>query len=238
MLMSRILILILSVMVAASAGAKAPSYDVVFDLDWTLFYPSKTPHKKDTFLFNGEYFRMADGSAEVIAKLHAEAHRVSLFSGGQRLRNHAAAEFLLLKLKELGVKDFRFEKVLSFEDLGARPGASSTAKFSERYMKDLKPYFANLQRVVLVDDLANFFAPGQEKNLYALGKTYAFRESFTKESIGAYDPPTEDEWRRERRKILNFYELFHQATVESSSGDALGALQALRAGASLCSKVF
>jgi len=162
-----------------------------------------------------------------------------LFSGGSRSRNHAAEEFLLAKIHELGVKDFKFHKVLSFENLSVRPGALVTAKFSERYMKDLMPYFTNLERVVLVDDLANFFAPGQEKNLYALGKTYTFRESFAGKLMGPYDPPTEQEWRRERRKILKFYELFQQTTTLGAAGeDALKALQALRAGASLCSKVF
>jgi hypothetical protein len=233
-----ILTFILSLFIAASVGAAAPVYDVVFDLDWTLFYPSKKPSLKDTFLFNGEYFRMADGVAEVIAMLHADGHRVSLYSGGSRARNEAAASFLLAQIENQGVKDFHFHKVLSWDDLSSRPGALPTDKFVLRYMKDLQPYFTDLSRTVLVDDLAKFFAPGQEKNLYALGETYAYFEKYEDSAKGPYDPPSEQEWRRERRKIINFYELFHQATQEASSPDALNVLQALRAGASLCSKVF
>ncbi|WP_413291178.1 NIF family HAD-type phosphatase [Bdellovibrio sp. HCB337] len=234
----RLILLFLGLFVLAPVWAKGPSLDVVFDLDWTLFYPSKTSPNSNSLSFGPDYYVMADGAAQVIAALHRDGHRVSLFSGGEDGRNQALAEYLLEKVKAQGVSDFAFYKVLSKKDLTPRPGAAPDARFSERYMKDLSKVNEDLSRVVLVDDMDKFAVRGQEKNMYFLGTTYAYHESFNPQMQGAYDPPNEAEWLRERRKIMTFYQAFKAASTQAVGDEFLPSLRALARGRPLCSKVF
>lgn len=222
----------------APALAKGPVFDVVFDLDWTLFYPSKTGGGKDSVRVGEDSYRLADGVVQVIAQLHKDGHRVSLFSGGLEGRNRILAQFLLEKMKARGVEGFSFYKVLSAQDLRPRPGAASDARFAERFMKDLSLVNPDLKHVVLVDDMAKFSVLGQEKNMYFLGQTYTFYENYDPAAKGPYDPPSEAEWHRERHKLLTFHQLFKAAISGAGGDDVLIRLQALRDGRGLCSQAF
>lgn len=238
MVLRLLLSLIFSLFLSSAALARGPVFDVVFDIDWTLFYPSKTQLTADSIQVGEDYYRLADGALEVIAKLHTEGHRVSLYSGGVEARNKALAEYLQEKLRTQGVRDFSFHKVLHFQDLKPRPGAPEGARFSERLMKDLSLVNADLNRVVLVDDMPKFSVPGQEKNMYFVGKTYAFHSHYDSAAHGEFDPPSKEEWRRERNKILHFYELFEASLKGAASAGVLDRLQVLREGPGLCSRAF
>lgn len=188
--------------------AGGPVYDVVFDLDWTLFYIAKTPESSAAIQFGDDYYQVADHAVDVIVSLHKEGHRVSLFSGGAPDRNNFLADYLKSQIQAQGITDFEFTKVLDLADLTPRPGVPATAKFAERYMKDLTKVNGDLSHVVLVDDMQGFSVPGQEKNLYWLGKTYSFYQTFKAQAVSPYDPPNLEEWTRERNKIANFYDFF------------------------------
>lgn len=238
MVLRALLSFIFSLLLASAAFAGGASYDVVFDIDWTLFYPTKTLATTDGVQVGEESYRMADGVLKIISDLHTQGHRVSLFSGGKKERNAALAQYLLQRLQAQGLRDFSFYKVLNFENLTPRPGAPAGAKFSERLMKDLSLVNTDLSRVVLVDDMPKFAVLGQERNVFFLGKTYVFYENFDSSLHGEFDPPTKTEWQRERSKIQNFYDLFQSAIHSASGVEALDLLQAMNDGRGLCSKVF
>jgi hypothetical protein len=227
--------LFLSFFMVPFASAGGTVYDVVFDLDWTLFYPVKTAQTSQTVQAGGEYYQPAEHAVEILAELWAHGHRVSLFSGGARARNEALAESLLTAVRARGARDFQFYKILNFEDLSRRPGTSDSDKFALRYAKDLAKINPDLRHVVLVDDLPEFAMAGQEKNVFALGKTYVFHQNYDPSARGVYDPPTASEWRREREKIWHFYKLFSEAL---GARDPLTQLKALNQGFGSCSKVF
>lgn len=230
-----LLSLIFSILTASAAFASGPVYDVVFDLDWTLFYPVKKLETTETVQFGEEFYQPAEKAIEVLIKLHQDGHRVSLFSGGKAPRNQALANYLLNEIQTRGVRDFSFYKVLNFEDLSRRDGASEGDKFAVRYAKDLTKINPDLSHVVLVDDLPEFAVSGQEKNMFGLGRTYAFHQAYVPEAQGVYDPPNAQEWLRERLKILHFYTQFSQV---AQAPEPLTQLKALSQGYGICSKVF
>lgn len=197
---------------SATALAAGPVYDVVFDLDWTLFYPLKAAVTAQSVQAGDEYYQPADQAVETLIQLHQDGHRVSLFSGGQKERNSALAQYLVAQIHARGVRDFSFYKVLNFDDLSVRPGAPENARFRERYMKDLIKINSDLSRTILVEDMREFSVPGQEKNLYWLGKTYQYMSEFKGPSLDPYSPPTHEEWQRERNKIAYFYRFFQNLT--------------------------
>lgn len=238
MVLRALLSFIFSLFLASAAFAGGPSYDVVFDIDWTLFYPTKNLAAQDGVQVGEETYRIADGALQIISDLYAQGHRVSLFSGGKKERNAALAEYVQNRLHAQGLRDFSFYKVLNFENLTPRPGAPAGAKFSERLMKDLSLVNADLNRVVLVDDMPKFSVPGQERNLFSVGKTYVFYETFDPSLHGEFDPPSKEEWLRERNKLKNFYQLFKSAISGATGSSALELLHELNDGRGLCSKVF
>jgi len=187
--------------------------DVVFDIDWTLFYPVEKHIDHHTVVLPEGAFHMADGAADVILALHQAGYRISLFSGGLASRNKALAKFLIQEIRQRGDKKFKFYKVLNREDLTLREGASPTAKFSEKWMKDLTKINSDLSRVVMVDDSDKFMVPGQEKNLYWIQKTYNFEKYFSVDGGGSYQAPNFSEWQNERRKIISFGENLLQRSV-------------------------
>jgi len=231
--------LILCVLVATSSFAQTTSsFDIVTDFDWTLFYPVDKNGDAETVNLPEGRFRMADNVASVIFKLHLQGHRISAFSGGTRSRNQALVELITRKVHELGATDFSFYKVLNFEDLSPRLGVGADARFSDRWLKDLRKVNPDLSRVILIDDIVKFTYPGQEKNVYWLDKTYSFHSRFDPTQKGPFDPPTEAAWRSERNKISNFFENFQKVRNHFSGDEILPALQDLSQGKSLCPRAF
>jgi len=214
--------ILLGFFLSTASLAAGPVYDVVFDVDWSLFYPLKAAVNSQSVQVGGEFYQPADQVIETLIQLHQDGHRVSIFSGGKMERNGALVRYLLTQIRARGVRDFSFYKVLNFDDLSLRPGASENARFRERYMKDLTKINPDLSRVLLVEDMKEFSAPGQEKNLYWLGKTYSYSVDFAGASpTDPYAAPTLQEWRQERNKIADFYKFFQKI-----------------AGPAICSKVL
>ncbi len=71
---------------------------MVFDLDWTLLNSTTEvmvqADSKDTFAFEGKWYRIAHGTAESIIKLHNQGIEISIFSGGTAERNDFAAKLI------------------------------------------------------------------------------------------------------------------------------------------------
>lgn len=219
--------------------AAIPQYDLVFDLDWTLFDPVSEKLDDSTIQVGAEYYRLADGAAEVISLLHQQGHRISIFSGGKSPRNLALAQFLQKKIHRLPHShSFSFFKILSYTDLTARPGATEDMKFVQRFMKDLLKISSNLSHVILAEDNAGFSVKGQEKNLYWLGPTYNYSSDFKGPSTALYEAPSWSEWFHNRNRIIQFYTLFQKALRNQSlSENLLDKMQNLQK-AALCSRVF
>lgn len=227
------------VIFSSTAGAQGPVFDLVFDLDWTLFYPTKNRIDTETISLSEDHYRLADGVPEVLIHLHRQGHRISIFSGGIAGRNQALVDMILEKIRQKGISDFSFYKILSRHDLTPRPGVSPQAKFADKWIKDLRKVNPDLRRVVHIDDSSKFTLSGQERNLYLLEKTYNFQSHFVLNPVpDEFDPPTQDEWRKERRKIQIFADHFQQATGSFAGQDPLLELQGLRQKRPLCQRVF
>jgi hypothetical protein len=196
--------------VVVAAQAQTPPYDFVYDLDWTLFYPVKTKIDSKTILVDGVYYRLSDGVVETLGQQFKNGDRVSIFSGGELVRNQMLAKFIARKIRKSGVRNFEFYKILGREDLTARPGTDEEDSFADRWMKDLTKISLDLSHMTLIDDNPKFAAPGQESNMYGLGKTYTFYSAFDPSAHGTYDPPSFTEWRRERNKIRDFGKSFQK----------------------------
>jgi hypothetical protein len=232
------LIIMCLLFATGSFAGRSSSFDIVFDLDWTLFYPVDKIGDAETVSLPEGRFRMSDGVIPVILMLHRQGHRISAFSGGSVARNQALVDLITQKVRESGASDFSFHKVLSFEDLSPRDGVTAEARFSDRWLKDLRKINADLSRVILVDDIAKFTYQGQEKNVYWLDKTYNFYAQFDPQQKQSFDPPTEAAWRQERSKIPLFFENFQKARKNFSDSEILPALHDLSQGRSLCPRFF
>lgn len=232
------LIILLFLFATSSVAGSASSFDIVFDIDWTLFYPVDKNGDAETLQLPEGRFRMADGVIETVLKLHRQGHRISAFSGGTAKRNHALVDVITRRIHERGAPEFEFYKVLSFEDLSPRPNVAEASRFADRWMKDLTKVNPDLSRVILVDDMVKFAPPGQERNMYWLEVTYNFHAQFDPEQKQSFDPPNEAAWRRERAKIGLFFENFQKVRKNFSDAEFLPALQDLNQGKSLCPRAF
>ena len=181
---------------------------MVFDLDWTLLNSTTEAmvqaDSRDTFTFEGKWYRIAHGTAESIIKLHNQGIEVSIFSGGTAERNDFAARLIEKQIHELGVTDFKFQQVLDLSDLLV-VSSDPNAKFSDRYKKELSRFF-DITRTLIVDDMMTFAVKGQEKNMVWLGKTYLDRPRFEWQKLEAsegkaYSAPDFSEWSRDYNKI-------------------------------------
>jgi hypothetical protein len=191
------------------AFGQGGSINVVFDLDWTLLNKT-TPamvqaDPTNTFEFNGEWYRIAHLSVESIVALHKAGIQISIFSGGEMERNQFAAILLEEKIKKhLGDQSFSFHKILNKNDLLV-VNQDPQARFTDRYKKELSRFF-NLENTLLVDDIAKFVVPGQEKNMAWLGPTYNDRPRAELQHLEeikdkAFTAPHILEWLRDRHKI-------------------------------------
>ncbi|MNT29210.1 hypothetical protein D3C72_1649400 [compost metagenome] len=162
---------------------------------------------------------------EAIIQLHQQGHRISIFSGGPKARNHGLVDYMLKKIHEKGAADFSFYKVLNFEDLSEG-------------QKDLTKINKDLSRVVIVDDNRKFRMAGQERSFYLLEKTYRFHPEFQDGLSHEFDPPSKSAWRSERNKIPSFLRTFNKAQKYFSGPQFLPSLQKLRQGSSLCRKLL
>lgn len=183
--------------------------DIVFDLDWTLIYPTNEEMAKvqpeNIVRFAGEPFRIADHVIEVLRELHRDPNiRISFFSGGVAERNNIVVNEIYRRINADG-SAYAPHLVLHKSHLHVA-STDPKHKFAERFKKNLSPYF-NLARTILIDDMKDFAIKGQEKNLYWLTPTYNDRPEFhlrhlEKSSDAEYSAPNFEEWEKERKKIL------------------------------------
>ncbi len=211
----RLAIMTISIIAGTNTFAQKPeSFDVVFDLDWTLLYKTSEPmaaqDQTDIIRYGTEVYRLAPGTTDAIIKLHNTPDvRVSFYSGGEADRNLAVVDFIYQQIA-LRQKNLAPYKVLNKADLVTVPDALPTERFSKRFKKDLTKISSNLNRIVLVDDIADFTPKGQEKNLLWLGVTYedfpTYAAAADKSKLAAdkdkkYFPESYSDWLQERSKI-------------------------------------
>jgi hypothetical protein len=180
--------------------------DVVFDIDWTIvsdYEPefSKAPASKIFEADTGSYV-LRDGVTELIEYLLSENIRVSFFSGGVEKRNNELLSKILLS-DGRSLLDIAY-KVKSKPDLTTVPDIPETAKFSEKFKKDLTKINPDLQSIILLDDNYRFYAsPEQKPNLIFFGPTYKYFDEYgdCKQYTGQYKPQSFEQWNVDRKKM-------------------------------------
>lgn len=194
--------------------------DLVFDLDWTLFYSwentKDSQSEVDPLLkHKNSTYQASKNAVPVLLSLQDKGYRLSIFSGGDEHRNQQLVEWLQKEAKLRYGKNLKFYKTLGFRALTERSQASGL-KFSQRYGKDLSQINSNLDQILLIDDIRDFAMKGQESNLLHLEKTYNYIADYdtwsrSKTSVPnseqSYDPPSYKEWIREQNKIERVLEL-------------------------------
>lgn len=203
------------------AGGTQPRQHIVFDLDWTLIYPT-TPDKaeldpKDIIRFENHIYRITPHAVEILTRLQQEGYKISLFSGGSHERNEYVAQQLRAQAKKLGI-NLDFFKILSFNDLTLKTAPNGAPlRFSDKYAKDLSKINPDTSQVLLVDDISKFSIGEQRNSLLHLFPTYndsplppsqmARRQLKTSAAEAGYEAPNDIEWHKERNKLLWVYDL-------------------------------
>lgn len=192
---------------------------LVLDIDWTLVIPlteEQAKHfsgDKRLLIVGEETYLLKEGARELleVAFNHPQI-KVSFFSGGGKHRNRTLLKSLLFRDGSNALE--KSYKVLSKEDLTV-VSTDQRLRFSERFKKDMRKVHPDLDRVLLIEDLAHFaLGEGQENTLW-LGKTFypkipqmAWEESLqTWQELGVearYLPPHQeaDWWARRKLFIL------------------------------------
>lgn len=192
---------------------------VVFDIDWTIVSNyesevsklSKSAEEKIHYV-EGKPYIVRDHTIELIESLLAKNINISFFSGGTKSRNIDLLSKIILSdgrsLKEIAYK------IKSFDDLTKVPNIPETAKFQERFKKDLLKITDDLSKVIIIDDAFNFFVnEEQKKNRLFLGPTYKYFEEYVAigKKSGEYIPKSYDEWIFDRDKFKIIENLINDA---------------------------
>jgi hypothetical protein len=209
--------------------ARRQCLHVVFDLDWTIISDLRGIESQGRKIASGHVlevqgtrYRVTDGTEAIVAELLRDPRvRVSFFSGGHAPRNLEVLE----KIRLPGGRSFRdaANRILSRDELtDLAPGRAVAPdfKFWEKYRKDLTKVCADLERVVLVDDIEGFALAGQRRNLLWLGPTYHPYESYEEAltaSASEYVPPDAGEWLRDQHRLRGAYEIVAEALRETAA---------------------
>lgn len=202
------------------AGLEADTKHIVFDIDWTIsseLGPSYKGVGHRVIEVEGKKYFVHDGLEELIEELlQKKDFKISFFSGGSYLRNHALLK--QIKLSDGKTLEEIAYKILNKEDLTLVPGMGNTEKFSKRYKKDLTKISKDLSNLVMIDDTEHFVLDAaQENHVLWTGKTFEHFDHFAdaKEATGEYIPRTISEWSFARKKLPILKGAINQAYRES-----------------------
>lgn len=186
-----------------------PIVDIVFDIDWTLFYPTSSQtaemRPENCILVNGTYYRMTDHAPQVLAALAANQYRISFFSGGDMQRNSDLVAFLIKRTIEVTGVELRPHRILNQSDLTEMENPVSD-KFGDRYTKDLRKVNSDIRKVVVIDDIEKFFTGEHKSQLVHLSPTFndlpEFHSDRPASSDSKYVPSNYRTWKQEREKLV------------------------------------
>lgn len=191
-----------------SALADLDRFDLVIDLDWTLFYNIRAEQKDQVdhvVDFHGEFYRatdLADEFLKIVKKKYPQA-RLIVFSGGDEIRNKFLLKSLSLGQNQtaLDITDLVFSK--------SHLVRGQDGKNKKRIL-NLAPE-ARIDRVAFIDDIVAYNDEGA-KMIDSLGHL-EFSPRFDVTKLGPFHPRTELEWRTERNKV-GYWLMALQAWVE------------------------
>lgn len=202
------LLLLVSFLFVTSAGAQG--LHVVFDLDGTLIEnvapEAPLEEGQKAIRWRHETYRLNDFAPEVVDRLAGAGYKVSFFSGGDRERNEVVIDALKELIELRTGRRFEPYRILSREDLTPVFGRPETARFRDRFKKDLQKVAFPMD-VVLVDDLPELTMVGQERSILQV--------------------PPDSQGVRHRNKLLVAMEILLQAK-EAMGRSPIQYLQAVR----------
>ncbi|MBI3542369.1 MAG: hypothetical protein HY075_03730 [Deltaproteobacteria bacterium] len=207
-----VLALAWATLAALPAIASEAPIDVVFDLDWTLIYATRPEvagfERENVIVADGQLYRFSDHAVDVLLKLHeTPPFRISFFSGGEPTRNRAVVDELYRRINARAPPGKRFQPYrVGDKELLTPTGAPETARFPERFKKDLRKLIADvdLSRALLIDDIEHFVAAGQEGNVLWLQDTFDDVPIFGRPGETAklkIEPRSRTAWAVERNKL-------------------------------------
>ncbi len=104
-----------------------------------------------------------------------------------------------------------------------------SARFAERYKKDLAKVSDDIDSIIMFDDTANFTLPNsarQQDQVFFMGTSYLPFASFeeAQKQTGDYVPKSDDAWKLDRERLELLREAFKESYQEWKSAGSNGQL--------------
>ena len=204
------------------AASFSQTQHIVFDIDWTIVAEVKDKEalKKfsDVIHVDGTDYVLYPGLRSLIKEMvqHPEI-KISFFSGGANKRNEKLLS--LIKLDDGRTLKSIAHKILGREDLVRMENVPESARFAERFKKDLSKISEDLDNVIMFDDTANFTLPNlarQQDQVFFMGTSYLPFASFdeARKHAGDYIPKTYEAWKLDRERLELLKEAFKESYQE------------------------
>lgn len=224
-----ILILLFSLKLYSTKAAES-TFHLVLDIDYTFFHLVDQRVSERTIMASDKrFYEPIAWGIEGIENVLARGMKISFFSGGEEARN-------ISLLKQVKLSDGRslYEVSQAVYSKKHLKKVASKGRFSERYKKDLLALGFNMDKTLLIDDLANFAPENQKSNLLWIGRTYYHFNDFLEAQKALsirkkelkFIPKSHDEWFIAKNKMKYVFELILDAKENSkNSKDILKFIQ-------------
>ncbi len=208
------------------ASGNVVTNHIVFDIDWTMVAEIKNPTAAQlksprVVTVEGHTYFINEGLEEFVERLSKLPDvKISFFSGGKLSRN---TELLSkIKLPEGRSLLSIAYKTLGREHLVEMGGVAESARFSDRFKKDLTLISDDLDHILMFDDTFNFVLDdkGRQKDqVFFTGTSFLPFDKFEDvgNQQGEFIPKTKDEWLLDRKKLIILNAAFFEAYNEYHS---------------------
>jgi hypothetical protein len=194
-------------------------YDLVFDIDWTLFYALRTP-SPGSLQFEGQHFLPYRGFArffEVLFSLDPNL-RMHFVSGAPEKRIRQFLDFFKIR-ETTSLLDVTYS-ITGAEGLPRRPGSEAAKKFMDIYAKsfELLTPQAEPSRSILLDDQPGFAtSPLLAANSHG---NFAYFASFAEAQASGdkHAPKSLEEWARDRDRLALIIAVIEEALKRDRAG--------------------
>lgn len=202
---------------------------IVFDIDWTIVAEVKDPTNfKDVIHVDGTDYVVYPGLRSLIQEMAQYPEiKISFFSGGANKRNEKLLS--LIKLDDGRSLQKIAYKILGRDDLVRMEHVPESARFAERYKKDLSKVSDDINSIIMFDDTANFTLPNsgrQKDQVFFMGTSYLPFASFeeAQKHTGEYVPKSYEAWKLDRERLELLREAFKESYQEWKNAGTNGEL--------------
>ena len=217
--------IMLAIFVLNMSWASVKSFDVIFDLDGTLFHHVYSKQSEYTIrASDNKLYEPIKWGREGIENLLAQGYRIHFYSGGLHHRNLS-----LLKQTYLDNGKSLFDIASSIHSKNDMEVISTQGRYADRFKKNLIKRGFDLNKSIIIDDIERFVPVNQIDNMLWTGQTYYHFNSFEIAEKHRNDlrykpeyiPETELKWKISINKMKFIMELLLDAKENASSNEEI-----------------